>query len=164
MFIIGYVHMSMCLTLICLIGFRVAWMLLATIKPHLEETVADKKIQEFSQGLESFLKRVKIGAILLCAMFILIIWVPLTQSPTNPGLDNFFYFQFFVFVPLIALLIIMVNLVAWRDLSLMSRRGSSNGSGSHHESSERKKSKDFSFTTDELNGHPSIDMQQREID
>jgi len=94
-FIVGYVHMAMVLIACCYFGFRVANVLLDTIRPHLVELVVDKKLVSFVEGLEGFLKRVKIMSVILGPMVLLILWVPLTQTVTNPGLNYFFYFEFF---------------------------------------------------------------------
>jgi len=164
-FIIGYLHMAFIMILVSYFGFKVANVLLDTIRPYMVENVVDKTIQDFVEGLEGFLKRVKVVVALLCPMFLLIIWVPLTQTPTNPGLDYFFYFEFFVIIPAKMLWVFLVNKVAWRDMDSITWRISSNGnhgSGSNHDSnaSERKKSKDFSYTPEELNSNGGVEMQQ----
>jgi len=166
-FICGYVHTGLVLIFVCLFGFKVANVLLNTIRPHLAETLVDKKIVSFVEGLETFLKRIKVAAAALSPVLLLIIWVPLTQTATNPGLDYFFYFEFFVTIPIKFMMILIINKVAWRDLQSIGTRHSSNGShgshgshGSNPDSGDRKKSKDFSYSADELNGNVVVDMQQ----
>jgi len=160
-FIVGYVHMAIVLILVTYYGYKMANVLLEAIRPHLKETVVDKKIVSFVEGLEGFLKRTKVMIALLSPMILLIIWVPLTQTPTNPGLDYFFYFEFFVTIPIRIFWIFIVNKVAWRDLHSIGTKSSSNGSGSRPDSSSgRKKSKDFSYTPEELNGNGVVELQE----
>jgi len=50
-FICGYVHTGLVLIFVCLFGFKVANVLLNTIRPHLAETLVDKKIVSFVEGV-----------------------------------------------------------------------------------------------------------------
>jgi len=163
-FIVGYAHLALMLMLICSFGFKVAHVLLDTIRPFMVENVVDKNTVSFVEGLEVFLRRVKVLVVAPCLMFLLIIWVPLTQTASTPGLNYFFYFEFFVTIPLKIGWVFIVNKAAWRDRDAISRRNSSNGShgsGSNHEVTvEKKASKDFSYTLDELTGNAGVEMQQ----
>jgi len=68
---------------------------------HIEVTEnTDKKVGVFRRKLETSFQTTIVTWVISAGMFAPIIWIGVTQTSTDPGLANLFYFEFFYCVPL----------------------------------------------------------------
>jgi len=121
-------------------GFKIAHSLVSVITQDFQ----DKTVTTFVSQYKALLVKMKVASAVIAPMFVLIIWVPLTQTDTNPGLEYFFYFEFFASVPVRILAVSGMMKVAFnavdRDLT----------SSSTDVEAKTRQSKDFSHSPEEL--------------
>jgi len=125
MIAIGYTHLCSMTIFVGAFNIRMAKRLLDNIKSAVEHEMTDKKIARFLKKLQRVRNTTIYSCVIISVLFLTLIWVGVTQTSTNPGLQNFFYFEFFVSVPLRLLMGISTFTVAWTRSDSLSANTSS---------------------------------------
>jgi len=100
-FVMGYFHQAVCGFVVSVYTDFYGTKLIKSVQPAMvNSTIVDKDVSLVYHKVKTFTKLTRLSLLgPIIFLFVPIIWLGVTQTSSNPGLPNFFYFIFFIDFP-----------------------------------------------------------------